>query len=35
MKTFVLAEASSGYMWNYIIFTADDDTLIDEGNKYQ
>ena len=35
MKTFVLAQASSGYIWNYIIFTADDDTLIDEGNKYQ
>ena len=35
MKTFVLAEASSGYIWNYIIYTVDDDTLIDEGNKYQ
>ena len=34
MKTFVFADASSGYIWNSIIYTGDD-TLIDEGNKYQ
>ena len=33
MKTFVLAEASSGYIRNSIIYTGDD-TLIDEGNRY-
>ena len=27
MKTFVLTEASSGYIWNFIIYTGDD-TLI-------
>ena len=31
---FALAEASSGYIWNSITYSGDD-TLIDEGNKYQ
>ena len=34
MKTFVLAEALSSYIWNSII-CAGNDTLIDEGKKYQ
>ena len=34
LKSFVLAEASSGYVWNSIIYTGDD-TLVEEGNTYQ
>ena len=34
IKMFALAEASSGYIWNSITYSGDD-TLIDEGNKYQ
>ena len=34
LKSFVLAEASSGYVWNSIIYTGYD-TLVEEGNTYQ
>ena len=34
LKSFVLVEASSGYIWNSIIYTGDD-TLVEEGNTYQ
>ena len=34
LKSFVLAEASSGYVWTLIIYTGDD-TLVEEGNTYQ
>ena len=34
LKSFILAEASSGYVWNSIIYTGDD-TLVEEGNTYQ
>ena len=34
LKRFVLAEASSSYVWNSTIYTGDD-TLVEEGNTYQ
>ena len=34
IKSFVLAEASSGYVWNSIIYTGDD-ALLDRENSYQ
>ena len=34
LKSFVLAEVSSGYVWNSIIYKGND-TLVEEGNTYQ